>query len=507
MTTLADFKIWLKTPQHIRRLLVEISDITDLSGTNVGTVYLSNGAYTSTSTDTPANKSYVPCIVGGLSFVQTFSPTAGLDISYGDIEINNVDGRFDTSYLNYIWTKKPVTIYLGDPGWSKSDFKVLFRGLVGDIFSRDRGSLSFSIVDKLEQLNTALSEDTVLQETKNNILEIKPICFGESFNVSPLINQVTSTGKTYYIVHNGAIEDIIEVRDMGAPITGVTKDLANGRFELTQSIFGQLTCSVQGDKTTGTYTNTAADIIKNIVKNYGPSANRFTDSDIDLANFSTFNTANTAPVGFYSTNRENLLDVCNKLADSIRAKLMISMGPLENDSDVGKLRLIQLNSATSSSVEITSTDIEEFSLSVAEKIPVRAATKIAYCKNYTVQSSGLAAGLPAKNIEDFASEYYYVTNINNTTKINYKATSEPIEEQTYLITKTGASAEANTRNSLWSSTRYVYTMTGYPHLFDIQIGDFVKLTNRRFNLSQTLGTVVRVSRDWISGRVELGVLV
>jgi len=53
----------------------------------------------------------------------------------------------------------------------------------------------------------------------------------------------------------------------------------------------------------------------------------------------------------------------------------------------------------------------------------------------------------------------------------------------------------------------VYTMVGYPHLFDLQVGDFVKVTNRRFNLNESLGTVVTVGRDWISGRIELGVLV
>ena len=44
-------------------------------------------------------------------------------------------------------------------------------------------------------------------------------------------------------------------------------------------------------------------------------------------------------------------------------------------------------------------------------------------------------------------------------------------------------------------------------MFDIQLGDFVRLTNRRFGLSNTLGTIVTVSRDWIRGRIELGVLV
>lgn len=608
MTTLAQLKSWLKSPQHIRRILVEINNITDLNGNTVdvgfiknGTLYLSNGAYTSGINDSPANIQYLPAIIGGLSFNQNLSTTGEASISYGDIELDNTDGKYDPAYLYLIFARKPITIYLGDPSWSKSDFKVLFRGTVTDLVATERNTLNIIIADKLELLNVALTETTVLQEFKNNVLDLVPVTFGEVFNVAPLIHQTTSTytsstgtigsisgtgpwtatitnmtstsglsigqriiatvgtgrlyngngtatiteinsstsinfsvavaagvtspvagtvtniipvgGNTYYLVHNGPIEDIIEVRDMGVPLpaSAYTKDLANGRFLLNQSTFGQVTCSVQGDKPSNTYTNKIGEIIKNIVKNHGPADNRFTDSDIDLTNFSNFDTVGGAgyqrPVGYYSTSKETLLDVCNKLANSVRAKLIISVGPLENDSDVGKLRLVQLNSATSSNVNVTASDIEEFSLQIADKPPVRSTTKLGYCKNWTVQSSGLAEGLPAKTKEDFASEWYYSTTTNSTVKTNFKVSSEPAAEETFLISKAGADAESSLRNSLWSTTRYIYTMVGYPHLFDLQIGDFVKLTNRRFNLNETLGVVVTSSRDWVSGRIELGVLV
>jgi len=523
MTTLSELKAWLKTPKHIRRILVEIDNVTDLSGANGTTLYLSNGAYTSSTSDTPSNKAYIPIIVGGVSFTQSLSLDGTVNISYGDIELDNTTGALDTAYLNLIFVNKNITIYIGDPNWSKSDFKVLFRGTTAELVARDRTTFNIIIADKLKQLDTTLSEDTVLQETKNNILDLKPVCFGECFNVTPLINQritddattagIDEAGKTYYVVHNGAIEDIIEVRDMGVPITGVEKDLTRGRFRLTQANFGQITCSVQGDKTTGTYTNKIGETIKNILKNYGPSSTRLTDSDLDLTNFTNFDANFTVsgtykrPIGFYSSSRENLLDICNRLAGSVRAKLAINIGPLTNDSDVGKLKLIKLDQATSASIDIVASDIEEFSISISERPPVRAATKIAYCKNYTVQTSGLASGLPVKNSADFASEWYYSTTSNNTVKTNYKTTSEPEQEDTYLITQTGASEESSLRNALWSTPRTIYTLVAYPHMFDIQLGDFVRLTNRRFGLSNTLGTVVTVSRDWIRGRIELGVLV
>lgn len=603
MTTLTELKAWLKTPQHIRRILIEIENITDTSGTVVsngtfivnGTLYLSNGAYTTSSTDSPANKQYLPAIVGGVSFSQSLSANGELSVSYGDIELDNTDGRYDAAYLNLVFVRKPITIYIGDPSWTKSDFKVLFKGVVTELAARERNKLNIIIADKLQQLDTTLSETTILQPTKNNAIDLVPVTFGECFNVTPLTYQTTNIpisatgtvgsitgsgpwtatitgmsttnglsigtrisatagtgslyggagvanittinsstsvtytvtggttpiagsvtniipyiGNIYYLVHTGPIEDIIEVRDMGAPITNYVKDLANGRFLLNQSTFGQITCSVQGDKPS-TYTNKIGETIKNIVKNYGPSANRFTDSDIDLTNFTNFDASGgggyNRPIGYFCNNRDNLLEVCNKLASSVRAKLMISVGPLTNDIDVGKLQLVQLNAATSSTIDITASDIEEFSMEIAEKPPVRAATKLAYCKNWTVQNSGLAEGLPAKNKEDFASEWYYSTTSNNTVKTTYKTTTEPVSEETYLISKSAADNESSLRNAVWSTPRYIYRMIGLPHLFDLQVGNFVRLTNRRFNLNQTLGTVVTVSRDWISGRIELGVLV
>lgn len=585
MTTLAQLKAWLKQPTHIRRLLVEIDNVTDLSGSNTATIYLSNGAYSTTNSDTPANKMYLPVLSGGVSFTQNLSMDGALNISYGDLELNNSNGALD-DYLNKIFIKKPITIYLGDPSWPKSDFKIIFKGSIISLTARSREVLNIVISDKLYNLNTSLSEATVAQPFKNNTSELKPVCFGECFNVTPLINQ-TAEPNTYYIVHDRAIEDIIEVRDMGAPITnkiinsvsvaasniftstqhglkdnvpvsftnisGVvgistnttyyvistatntfkvsttvggtevdittggtvtvnadiayTKDLTNGRFKLNQATFGQITCSVQGDKSGGSYTNKVGDIIKNILINYGPSNTRLTNSDIDTSNFTSFNSTYTSPVGYYAPNKENILEVCNKIASSIRAKVTVNMGPMETDSDVGKVKLVVLNEATSSTVVITPADIEERSLTISETPTVRAATKINYCKNWTVQTSGLAGGLPAASVALFNTEWLSTSTIDNTVKANYSLSDSPEPEDTYLITKAGADSESVTRNSLWSKKRIVYTMTGYPHLFDIKLGDFVKLTNNRFGLSESLGTVVNVSIDWISGRIEIGVLV
>ena len=509
MTTVAQLKAWLKTPNHIRRILVEVDNVTTSTGTNSTTYYFSNGAYTSDSSDTPSNKQYVPIIVGGVSFAESFSTTGEVTVSYGDIEFDNTGGRFDNVYTNLIWARKPIRIYIGDPSWTKSDFKLLFNGLVADVTSRDRNTINLLIVDKLQGLATAISEATI-SNSETTTPQYIPLTFGECFNVTPLL---VNKSTLEYQVHTGSIEDIIDVRDNGAPVASFTKNLSAGKFTLNQAPYGQITCSVQGDNTGG-YSNLIGGIVQKIVKNFGPSNNRLVTADIDTTNFTSFDsTHSNRVVGLYISDRQNLLDVCNQVASSTNAKPVFTVGPLENDSDVGKLRLIKLKTYTSATYDITGNDVEEYSLNIGEKVPVRAATKIAYCKNWTVQQNGLASGLPVEHTQFFANEWLFTPDNKLTTLIsNYKLTSEVIQEDTLLVTKTGAIAEAQERLNIWydstnNNQRYIYTMTGYAHLFDIQLGDAVRLTNKRFNLSNTVGTVVSIARDWIRGRVDIGVLV
>lgn len=509
MKTLDEIKTWLKTPEHIRRILVEITGITDLSGANSTTYYLSNGAYTSTSTDTPANTSYIPIIQGGVSFSESFSLDGSLSTGIGDIELYNTDGMFDSGF-QLIWVKKSISIYLGDPNWPRSEFKLLFKGYIKDIASRDRNSFNIIIEDTLGKLNTTLSEVTYINPFKNDAIELIPVCFGECFNVTPLLVDLSAQQGPKFTVHTSAIEDIIEVRDNGLPVASITKELSTGSFYLNQSSYGQVTCSVQGSKPNGTYTNKIGETIKNIIKNFGPSNSRLTDSDIDTTNFTAFDNsfAVARPIGYYSNQKENVLEVCNKLASSVNARLTTSVGPQDNDNLVGLVKLVKLQLDNSPQYEITASDIEEFSISVSEKVPVRGATNIAYCKNWTVQTSGLAEGLPPSNVPLFNSEWLYSSTEDNTVVNNYSLTKQTDQEDTLLISKTGASAESDARNALWTTPRFIYTMTAYAHMLFVQVGDSVTLTNRRFDLANgKTGMVISVNRDWISGRIEIGVLV
>jgi hypothetical protein len=147
----------------------------------------------------------------------------------------------------------------------------------------------------------------------------------------------------------------------------------------------------------------------------------------------------------------------------------------------------------------------EGSLSISETFPVKPVIKLSYCKNYTVQTA-VAEGLnPAIN---FANEYLYVTSQNATNQALYKDTGTITEEPTLLLTTTEAQAEADKRLALWSTQRFLVTATYFPEYIFVQLGDIVNITSNRYNLSTgKLGIVYSINRDWLTGMVQIGVLV
>ena len=528
--TVAELVTWLQSQDSIRTVLVEVEGVT---GSGAATLYLSSKPYTTQVSETPSGVSYDPCIIGGLSFNESISLDLTASIGYGDIEITNYDGSRD-SWLNWVWANRTVKIFLGDPRWVRDDFYQIFTGVISDITASSTASLNLVLLNKLDRLNNPISEKTLgslfpkVGETGgvlgNEIRpvgavqsreSIMPLCFGECFNVTPLmISSALSGGTTStltYMVHDGPIEAIIEVRDNGIPLeltTGYTVDVATGTFTLLNAPKGVITASVQGSKLGGTYSNKVSDIVKYIVTTYGPANSRFSGTpitgDLNTDNFTYFASTYTQPVGIYITDRENIIDICTRLAQSISAGITCN--------HEGKLGFVQLKvPGYTPAVGIPSV-IDEYntvlnSISIGEKPVVRGTIKLGYCYNWTPQEGGLAGGVPQSSQDILSKEWWYVTKKDDTVIAEYKLDAQPVEEPTLLITEFDALAEAQSRLDLWKTPRFVYTIECFPELLAIQPGMAITVTNSRFGLSDTPGTVVSIDKNWVTGKVTIGVLV
>ena len=488
----AAFLAWLQSADCIRCALVEV--VARVGGSET-TLYLSNRNYVTASSDTPASTAYNACITGGVSFAETLSLDGTPSISYGDIEIDNTGGVRD-AWLGYVWANRQVRVYMGDPRWVRSDFRLIFDGVVGDLLARDAEVLNLSLLDKLQRLNNPVTEATLGGATDNKD-RLLPLAFGECHNVSPLLT-VPST--LTYQYHDGAAERLIEVRDNGAPITTYTSSLATGKFTLTAAPVGQITADVQGAKPSGTYSANISTLVQHIVQTYGPASTRFSSGDLDASNLSAFASACPQPVGLCLTDRSNVLQVCQELAASVGAQIVVTT--------LGKLRLVQLAlPASGTPTAVTAQDFDEHSLHVAERPAVRATAKLGWGRNWSVQTSGLATGLPASSAAALGQGVLSVTSSDATATSVYKLGTQPEPVDTLLVVESDATTEAARRRDLWKTPRQIYEARYRAHLLLTELGDAITLTHARFGLSGGVtGLVTHVARDWLAGRVTIGVL-
>lgn len=479
-----EFTDWLKKGGRYT-LLVEVDTTVPR--------YLSTVAYTTLPTDSPANRVYSPVVSGGVAFTETLPLDGSATLSVGDIELNNDDGLLD-SWLDDVWVNKPIRIYIGDVSWVRADFRLIFTGIVDNINSRAANRLNISLRDKLQRLNTPVSE-TLLGGTTSNKDRLIPLCFGEVHNVEPLL---VDPATLKYKVHGSAIERLIEVRDNGVPVS-INESLIDGTFTLVAQQAGTITCSVQGDKPT-TYSNRIADTITRLVTGYGKVSDRLTTADIDTAQFAAFNTEHPQPVGVYLNDRSNVIEVCQQLASSVGAQISMSRE--------GLLRLLKITlPATGTPLVVTPSDYVAKSLEIKERVDVKAAIKVGYCKNYTTQT-GLNTGLPASHKDLFMQEYLSVTAKNQSVADTYKLNTEPVQTDTLLLTESDATAEANRLLTLWQQPRTVYKFVGYSHLLTATLGQALTLVSPRFGLSEgKTGIVVGIQSDWVSRRVTIEVLI
>lgn len=510
---------WLKENDALRCILIEtsygtsqdwllITDTGDFLATDAGDnftipsdgalanpIYISNVGYKTEVADTPSATPYIPIVIGGIRFTESLDLESKASLSFGDIEIDNSNGQYD-EWLDYIWTNRNITVYFGDVTWDRADFFIVFDGVIDGISSKSRDILSIKVLDKLQRLNTPMSNEAIggISTNKDNL---KPITHGECFNVTPAL---IDDANLQYQANYGLTESFIEVRDSGVPVSYVS-DLSSGTFTLVENPFGAITCSVQGDNSGG-YKNTVADCVQNIAMNYGDVNKQFAIGDIDTANFTQFNIDNPQPVGLHASSRINCLSAINQLADSVGAQAIMSRE--------GKLRLLKIElppDATGTVTLIAPVDMVEQSLKISKRVIVKAAIKVGYCKNWTVQSD-LQTGIPEEHKLLFADEWVYKVRTDSAVAAEYSLGTEPTQKDTLLLDDTDADNEAKRLLNIYREQRTIYELDGFASLIDLQLGDTVKLKHDRFGLSSGKnGMVVKMQIDWLKMQVKLGIIV
>ena len=488
-----DFKTWLQSSDAIRCILMEA---TVRVGTVEVTRYLSSTGYVTGPDSVPANIAYDACISGGITINEIMNMDGSAAMSFGDIEVENIEGTRD-AWFDDVWSNRPMSLYIGDIRWPRSDFRRIFIGTFGSpgIGSRSRMSINLDVRDKLQLLNAPIT-DQLIGGTTENKERVMPQCFGECHNIEPILVDAIHL---VYRVHSGPIERIIEVRDNGNPVI-YTPNLAEGTFTLLMQPVGTITASVQGDKHNGVYINQTAQIIERIVTGFGKVAERFTEADLDRDNLDLFATQNQQYVGTYVPERANMLEVCADLASSVGAQTIVN--------GIGQLALYKIAlPAPGVATEIGPINMIARTFKVEEKLAVQPSIKIGYCKNWTVQRD-LQTGIPEEHKNLFGLEWLIASSYIEEIAKRHKLTSEPVQANTMLLTQAHATAEAIRRVTLWSPSRRIFSFQGAPEMLLLTLGQPATLTFPRYGLQAgKSGQVVGLRKEWLAGRAEVKVLI
>lgn len=489
--TSAEILAWYKNPSARRVLLIEASV---KSGGSEITRYMSVGGYNTQPTDSPANTHYLPIASQGTAYTEQLNIANKATMNYGDIEIQNPSGIRD-SWLTDIWMNRPVKVWLGDASWARADFFVIFDGTMAGIAPKDRETLAIKIRDKTQRLNTPISEHLLGGSTANKGSLI-PLCFGECFNISPLL---INPAILQYQVHDGAVEDIFEVRDNGIPV-GYTKDNSTGTFTLNANPIGVVTCSVFGDKFGGVYRNTVASLVQRIVKGFGKSTDRFTDTDLDLTQLAAFETAHPQKVGAYVIDRQNILKVCEDLCVGLDAQIVMSR--------LGLLRIIQLSiPGTGTEVAVMPQDMVIDDIITTGYVDPVAAIKMGFDKNWTVQEA-LNTGLSSRDKDFFLQMWLTETQVNTGTQSDFRLNTEPVQIDSMLKIRSEVVTECARQLALWSVPRYTYMVNCFPPMMALELGQAIRVYNRRYGMATGVpGTVMSLSPQWSTFDVKVGFIV
>ncbi len=482
----AQFAAWLAADNQQRAILCEAKAY---SGAAEVTRYMATRPYVSAPTDTPANTAYDDIVVSIPTFTRRMSEafTGATTQSWGDIEILNEGGALD-AWLDDGWDGRGLSLYIGDPGWQKADFRLILAGVSADISVKDAKTLVLKARDKTYAVNVPI-QTNLIGGTTANAGKLVPLCFGECYNISPLL---IDAGAHQYQYHDGAAQGVTTVYDNGVSVA-FTDSPASGTFALAATPAGQITCDAKGAKPAGVYLAKVADIVDHIVT----TRSALTAADMDSASFTAMNATAPQTVGLYIEARENIINALDDLVTSAGGWWGFSRGGLM------QLGVLSAPSGTPA-ISIGVDDIAERGLSVKRRDLPLAQFTLGWKRCWTTQTSGLAGSVSEATKAILGDDYQSITKANAAVLTKYLLADKPDRVGTLLVVQAEADAEAQRRVDLRNVVRKIFTLDAFSVPFQVDLGQVVQLTHPRFGFAGgPLGVVTGIEEQPTKNRVKL----
>ena len=463
--------------------------------------YTSGAGFMTTPSDTPASTLYdarllQPALVSRHLFAN--GTTAGhTQLATGDLVLINGDGGLD-ALLTYGFDGRAVTLKQGAPDGTFASFTTV------GVYTMDQAEVSTDLVT-IRLHDRQLETDVALQATKyagTNALPAgmegvtdqkgkpKPVLYGTVLNIAP---PCVNTSKLAYQVNDAAVNAISAVYDQGAALifgadyasqaafeAAATAAghydtwLAGGCFRLGGTPVGPVTCDAQQGANVAA--RTTAQVWKNILVRLGKSSGDYSAADI-----TALDSAAGYELGAYWDSETVATDALDAVAGSVGAWWGIN--------NAGVFRIKQFVAPTGSNVvSLVADDLLKPLNRVATKdqgagIPIYRAI-VRYAKNYTVQTTGLAAGVTAVRRPVLAADYLDATYTDASVQTAHLLAPQTVEES-FLTTAADALAEATRRQVLRGTRRDQFELLlRYTDVnAAVDLGDTLLLTHSRYSLT------------------------
>lgn len=494
-TTLAE----LVSKTNVQLRYLAILQPYDLDTSSTTTIYLSGEGFITSPTDSPANTFFQPRLIEPISFTRSMfsqGKVGGFTVpGFGNLVLANGDGELD-DFADYAWDSRSVEIRVGEAG---AEFQYYFT-----IFTGESKSIEFDD-DTVQVILRDRQDDFTIDFPPNiysgsgvsaNIVgQAKPLCFGEVYNISPVLTD--STNRVYQ-VHDGVINAVDAVYEGGVALTlttDYTVDLNAGTITLVADPTGPITADVRGAKDGTVYLDSVSEIVREIVTTYAGLSD---PSDLDTQSFTDLETANSSTVGLYVPDTTDILDALDQLMNTIG-------GFYGFDRDgkffVGRLEL-PTGSGITPDAEFDQTNIIELTR-LASEIP-NYRFRVQYKKNYTpLDESQFGASITQAQRDYLVRDGLFEVVEDAAVQTAYPNSNELVIEA--LFAGSGAAASEATRLSqIYDEQREVYRIRVKTQPYTLELNDIVQITFDRYNLTSGKNfRVISVTEDAATNEVEL----
>lgn len=447
----AQYEAWLADLSARRILLAEL----EYAG---GTEYVATAPYISQPSDSDPNRPYDDILT---TAVDIGTRIDGL-ISFGEVSL--LDGGDVTDWVERAWRGHPIKLYLGGPGWSRDDFRLLARGRNGGVSEARRGSLTFTMEDESSVLDEVIDTGELPDDAGP-----VPLALGSIYNAPAYLLQPSP----YEFKASYLPVTALTPKDNGNPVSH-TDNLASGSFTLSAGIVGTLTVDIEEPH------DTPQQVCEWVAGHYG-----ITVGEITLPAYT---------VGLYYDSEVSGREILDELCAGLGAYWYLD--------ELGELVVRQHGAPGSPDLTLVSDEIVYDQVRLVETQPPWRGLTLRWGRNHNPLST------IAGTIEDNQpAEAARLRREWRESRASQSVPNYPLadreERDSVIQTSTDAATERNRLLALRSTRREVWSLEAF--LPPVRVGMSIAVDHPR--LAGSVGRIISVSRSPTRGATTVEVWV